>query len=206
MKKPRLRSHKSYIRTINMIEKLKNRLKQLAILDAIIEPEWEYRYYSYNSTWSDDSEMASLRNGSGGEWFLLFEQDNVSFKCTSPDDGIEKNFENIIRLVPKRFNSMINEPAFSMDYGSCIWYLEDNQWIKLGNEIKFLPNPETIQKMSVNDYCQYAEDYFEKTVDSKFVDLIFNGNFSIDLARGINPSLDLETLSQDIIEIGIKGK
>ena len=189
-----------------MIEKLKNKLKQLAILDAINESEWEYRYYSYNSTWSDDSEMASLRNGSGGEWFFLFEQDNVSFKCTSPEDGIEKNFEDIKKLVPKRFNSMINEPAFSMDYGSCIWYIENNQWIKLGREIKCLPNPETIQKMSANDYCQYALNYFEKNINPNFVDSIFKGNFSIDLSMKINPALDLETLSQDIIEIGIREK
>jgi hypothetical protein len=31
------------------IETLKKRTQSLAMLDAIIEREWEYRYYSFNS-------------------------------------------------------------------------------------------------------------------------------------------------------------
>ena len=62
-------------------------------LDAIIEPEWEYRYYSYNSKWSDTEEMASLRDSCGGEWFFLIGEDNLSFKCTSPVDGLADDFE-----------------------------------------------------------------------------------------------------------------
>ena len=45
-----------------MKAELINKLKHLALLDAIIEPEWEYRYYSYNSHWSESEEMASLRD------------------------------------------------------------------------------------------------------------------------------------------------
>jgi len=53
-----------------MIEQLRKKMKSLALLDAIIEQEWEYRYFSYHSNWSDTEEKASLRDGSGGEWFL----------------------------------------------------------------------------------------------------------------------------------------
>ena len=78
-----------------MIENLKKKLKSLAIADAIIEPEWEYRYFSYNSQWGQNEEMASMRDGSGGHWFVLFEPDNVAYKCISPDDGFIDNFEEI---------------------------------------------------------------------------------------------------------------
>ncbi len=47
-----------------MIEQLRKKMKSLALLDAIIEQEWEYRYSSYNSNWSDTEEMGSLRDGS----------------------------------------------------------------------------------------------------------------------------------------------
>jgi len=53
-----------------MIEQLRKKMKSLALLDAIIEQEWQYRYFSYNSNWSDSEEMGSLRDGCGGEWFL----------------------------------------------------------------------------------------------------------------------------------------
>ena len=51
---------------------LKRRARDFAMLDAILSPEWEYRYYSFNSQWSEGKEMASIRNGSGDEVFLLF--------------------------------------------------------------------------------------------------------------------------------------
>lgn len=49
------------------IANLKRRTKALAMLEAIVCPEWEYRYYSYNSRWSSGEEMASMRNGQGDE-------------------------------------------------------------------------------------------------------------------------------------------
>jgi len=46
-------------------------MQSLATLDAIYSPEWEYRYYSYDSNWGEGEEMGSIRNGSG-DTFLLF--------------------------------------------------------------------------------------------------------------------------------------
>ena len=48
-----------------MIEKLRKRMKILAVGDAVLSPEWEYRYFSYNSKWSDTEELASMRDGCG---------------------------------------------------------------------------------------------------------------------------------------------
>jgi hypothetical protein len=182
---------------------LRNKLKQLALLDAIIEPEWEYRYYSYNSNWSDTEEMASLRDSCGGEWFFLFNENNISFKCTSPVDGLLDNFDEIKSSVPERFNSFLNEAAFSMDQGSCIWFIQDNTWIKLGKEITDLPNPMKILEMTASDYCQFVEEIFEKEIDQEVVQSIFDGNFTIDMANKINSSIDLDALQEDISEIGV---
>jgi len=182
---------------------LKNKLKRLALLDAIIEPEWEYRYYSYNANWSDTQEMASLRDSCGGEWFFLFDGDNVSFKCTSPVDGLADNFDDLKKLVPERFTPLLAEEAFSMDQGSCIWFIDNGTWIKLGKEIDDLPNPITIQEMTASDYCQFVEDIFEQEIDQKIVQSIFDGLFTLELANQINPYIDLGTLKQDISEIGI---
>ncbi len=53
------------------IEGLRKLTQSLAMLDAIMSPEWEYRYYSFNSKWDDGEMMASMRNGSGDEYFIL---------------------------------------------------------------------------------------------------------------------------------------
>ena len=182
---------------------LRNKLKHLALLDAIIEPEWEYRYYSYNSNWSDTQEMASLRDSCGGEWFFLLDESNVSFKCTSPVDGLVDNFDEIKKTLPERFTPFLNEAAFSMDQGSCIWFIEDDIWVKLGKDISDLPNPIRIQEMTASDYCQFVEEIFEQKIDQDVVQSIFDGNFTIDMAKKINPSIDLDALQKDISEIGV---
>ena len=33
------------------VTRLKRLLQSLAMLDAILMPEWEYRYYSFNAHW-----------------------------------------------------------------------------------------------------------------------------------------------------------
>ena len=50
------------------------------MLDAIIMPEWDYRYYSFNSKWSAGQEMASMRNGQSDAWFCVFSDVGVFFK------------------------------------------------------------------------------------------------------------------------------
>ena len=45
--------------------------RALALLDAIMSPDWEYRYYSFNAHWAEGEMMASMRNGSEDHWFAL---------------------------------------------------------------------------------------------------------------------------------------
>jgi len=56
------------------IRTLQRLCKSLATLDAVICPEWEYRYYSYNNAWDKEQgeEYFHMRNGSGDEFQVLF--------------------------------------------------------------------------------------------------------------------------------------
>ena len=51
--------------------------QSLAVLDAILSREWEYRYYSFDSRWGPGELMASMRNGQGDHWFALMTDDGV---------------------------------------------------------------------------------------------------------------------------------
>jgi len=44
----------------------------MAMLDAILMPEWEYRYYSFNAQRGEGEMMGSMRDGAGDEFFALF--------------------------------------------------------------------------------------------------------------------------------------
>src|SRR3954463_3910296 len=54
------------------VDRLRALLQSMAMLDAILCPEWEFRYYSFNAAWSDGERMGSMRNGSGDHFFALF--------------------------------------------------------------------------------------------------------------------------------------
>ena len=43
-----------------------------AALDAIVMPEWERRYYSYDASWGEAEELAAKRDGFGNEYSVVF--------------------------------------------------------------------------------------------------------------------------------------
>jgi hypothetical protein len=51
---------------------VRDRSRSLAMLDAILSPEWEYRYYSFDATWGPEDELASMRNGTGDDYAIVF--------------------------------------------------------------------------------------------------------------------------------------
>ncbi|WP_405252579.1 hypothetical protein [Dokdonia sp. Asnod3-C12] len=53
---------------------LKEICKSLAALEAIICPEWEYRYYSYQKDWSATEEFCEMRNGQGDHMLIVFSE------------------------------------------------------------------------------------------------------------------------------------
>ncbi|VEL96903.1 hypothetical protein ALT761_01896 [Alteromonas sp. 76-1] len=59
---------------------LKKLLQSLAMLDAIMSPEWDERFYSFNSNWGDNEQMGSMKNGCGDDFFVLFNQDGCFVK------------------------------------------------------------------------------------------------------------------------------
>lgn len=51
---------------------LKKICKSISSLEAIISPEWEYRYYSYQKDWSDTEEFCEMQNGQGDQMLIIF--------------------------------------------------------------------------------------------------------------------------------------
>lgn len=51
--------------------------KSISALEAIICPEWEYRYYSYQNDWSETEEFCEMRNGQGDQMLILFSNHGV---------------------------------------------------------------------------------------------------------------------------------
>lgn len=56
---------------------LKKICKSISALEAIICPEWEYRYYSYQKDWSETEEFCEMRNGQGDQMLIVFSKDGT---------------------------------------------------------------------------------------------------------------------------------
>ncbi|GAA1654996.1 hypothetical protein [Actinoplanes couchii] len=51
---------------------MRERCRALAVLEVILSPKQEARYYAFTSSWSDGEELASMDNGCGDAWSILF--------------------------------------------------------------------------------------------------------------------------------------
>jgi len=185
-----------------MIENLTNKLKCLAVLDAIIEAEWEYRYFSYDSNWSDSEEMGSMRDGCGGEWFLWTSGGLAGYKCVSPEDGLMKNLEEVKLKASKEYEPFISEPAFSMDRATSIWYLKGTKWEKYGKNVDWLIGLDTVSNWGPSEYVSWATDYYEREISLPAVQKLFSNELSERTAKLLNKERDFNELAKEVLAIG----
>ena len=177
------------------INKFKKVLKSLAMLDAIIMPEWEYRYFSFDSQWGEYEEMASMKTGHGEEYYILFKGDSVIGKYYYPS----YNHQIDLKDIPPCFNEFMNEVAFKMDDISNIFYRVSNneEWVYLPNEFKC-----KYLFFDANEYKNWAEEYYETNLDIRSIEHIFSSqSINDEIVMNLNPDIVINDIVDDIIEI-----
>lgn len=192
-------------------EQLKNYCKAMAVLDAILSPEWQYRYYSYNSDWSEDEEFFEMRNGEGAQLLMLFLKDGAVINGFSvEEDAADKDL--LLPLLPEQFHEFIyGEPVHSAGTSFCLW--QSN-----GEESWQTPQPAATLKLSAEllspfdgaplTYKQWADSYFESNglpagIPLEAVKQIFaHQRLDKDMVLAISPNFtDWEQLKEDLEEI-----
>ena len=102
-------------------DELKKRAQALAVLDLILCPEWEYRYYSFNSEWAEGQEMASMRDGCGNEWWILFHESGwaalkgLAHESSAWAEGGGELSQALQSACPSELSEFAHEPAFRWD-------------------------------------------------------------------------------------------
>ena len=195
------------------IATLRRLTKSIAMLDAVIQPEWQYRYYSYNSKWTAGEEMASMRDGSGDDWFLLFAPCGAALKGFAHESPLARNKELatlIPQAVPSEFASFLHESAFSMDLATfCLWRgSKDSVWNVVssgkGPDPKRDGSAELLQILDglPQTYQAWAEDYYEREVPLAAVQAIYGHQpLNSDLLVALNPELPLAEVAPAATEI-----
>jgi hypothetical protein len=183
------------------IEELRRRSQALAMCEAIISPDWESRYYSYDSRWSVDrgEHMASMRNGSGDEYSIVF---SPAGACIRGLDHETRQETGLFDDVPAVFAGQVGEPAFAGGANICLWReTGDDRWHGRGlDDVAWLF--ELLVEGTPEAYQEFAEDYYEEDVDLDAVIEVFAFRPLTDpLVRRLNPAVTVEYLADDIAEI-----
>ena len=188
--------------------------KSLATLDAILCQEWTDRYFSFDSNWSAVEQMASMRDGEGDDYFVLFTDCGAAIKGFSREANFlnsELFFNDIKNQAPNDFSGFVSEPAFSMDSATFVYFFEnkENRWRKVltTNAVNFLKDDGASDLLSwliggAEFYKSWARDYYEIDLDLEFIENIFqHAELNHNDIKKINPEIDFNLLSADLQEI-----
>lgn len=202
------------------IEPLRKLCQSLAMLDAVLSADWEGRYFSFNARWSEDSTLASMRNGEGDHLFVLFTSSGAIGKGFAHESVMSPYrtkpplvWAGVLEDVPSAFLEFLSEPAFSPEETTfCFWRtLSDADW-RWGN-IAFPDgdDPDGSRELlhlfdsKPRSYCKWAEEMYERAVDLAAVSQIYaHQPLSQALLSALNPSLSSPdaNIEEDAEEIG----
>ena len=208
---------KKTLDTIPDVEPLKKLCQSLATLDAIMSPEWEYRYYSFNSKWVDGEMMASMKDGSGDDYFILFTSQGAIMKGFAHESSMspwsnetEQVWPGVLDQVPDEFAAFLTEPAFSMEATTfCVWRRnEDPSWQTGEIEYPGEEDPDGSEDLlfildgDPNTYRDFAEQYYERSIALDVVNGVYaQVPLKPDMIERLNPEASVEALRSDLEEI-----
>ncbi|GAA4576468.1 hypothetical protein GCM10023176_47900 [Micromonospora coerulea] len=203
------------------IATLRDRCRALAVLDSIMSPDWESRYYSFDTGWRPGEEMASMRNGSGDAWSAVFTSAGVFIRAfdhespMSPAGNHDELWPGLVDTVPEVFSAQVHEPAFSFAGGLaatvCLWrQRDDDRWYAGDIDFPDGDDPdgadwlfEVLVDPTPLAYHRFAEDYYETSVDRSALGAVFALRpLTDDVVRRLNPDLTVEDLADDVAAIG----
>jgi len=187
--------------------------QSLAMLDAILMPEWSSRYFSFDKDWDSDFEemMASMKTGEGDEYYILFrERDAIGKVYSTEIPQISSNEILEIKTEASQSESVIyylesfmDEEAFDIDNTSFLFWRSraDKSWEYRGVKgeltyLRFLMGDATF-------YKEWAEEYYETYIDLDVVKKIMKQSpLKSSMVEALNSDITMKDLEEDIDEIG----
>src|SRR5262249_15773050 len=144
---------------------------------------------SFDSKWGPGEMMASMRNGSGDEYFILFDNHGAAIKgfdhesvMSSSGADLPDIWPGMYDSVPADFSSFLDEPAFSIkDVSFCIWRRDsDGVWqcgLTVFPEGDDPDGSEWMLKIFDGDpktYQEFALDYYEVKLPMTAIEHIYD--------------------------------
>ncbi|KAK1184454.1 hypothetical protein B7755_044000 [Streptomyces sp. NBS 14/10] len=210
-------------RQLPEIAVLRDHCRSMAMLEAVLSPEWADRYYSFDAHWSESESMASMRNGSGDEYSIVFSAAGAYIRGFAHESPMSPYAEDgpwpgVLDDVPEVFRACVEEPAFSDEDGmpvitACIWREPGDDGWKTGT-IDFpeeaTGDPDGAEYLfpllvdrSAEAFQRWAEDYYEVPVNLQAVRHVLSSRpLNKGMVSTLNAEITLTNLAEDITRIG----
>lgn len=188
------------------------------MLDAINSPEWEYRYYSFDAGWSQDALVASMRTGSGDDWFIGFCEGGVFIKGFDHECEMTPFAHDPPRLWPGMYDHLPpsllrfrDEPAFEPEVATyAIWWDRATPGWRTG--ITTFPDDDDPDGSAAHleifggharSYVEFAADYYERALALGPVEAIYaHAPLTPSMVVALNPEANAETVIADARALG----
>ena len=197
---------------------LGQRAMALALLDAIICPEVEYRYFTYDPAFAAGQHVAAMKNGEGDHWYLHLSAAGAIVKGhvqDLPRGEARAMALHAQAMVPEDFAALLHEPAFMMDSVSfCYWRRSgDDGWSKLAHpDVRLRHRYDgsedylSILLAPASCYYEYAADYFECEPPLAAIEHLYaHAPLSASLVKSLNPQMSLDVALEAAVRIGYPG-
>ena len=210
---------KSTLSVLRDVTSLRRKAQALAVLDAIMSPDWQYRYYSFNSQWDAGEMMASRKNGSGDELYALFNPAGAILKGFDHESFMSpwaredhSLWPELFGRVPGEFQAFLKEPAFDIPSTTfCIWRRNADSFWQVGN----IEYPDGDENSDGSEeqlalfaggpelYVEFAKEYFEQAIPLEPVNQVYRHEALTEtLIKQLNPQAELASLEPELAEIG----
>ena len=199
------------------IDEVKRISQSIAMLDAIMMDDWEHRYCSFDANWSEGEMLASMRNGSGDSYYILFNAHGAIIKGYGHESEMAGHtidsgevWPGVLDGVPEEFEAVLTDPAFVAEETSfCIWRkYSDSEWQTGKIDFPDQEDPDGSADLlfildgSPDTYQQWATGYYETTVPLDEVKAIYEHKpLTQQLVSRLNSERRIDDLSSDLDEI-----
>jgi hypothetical protein len=200
---------------------LRRRSISLAVLDEILSPEWEYRYYSFDQAWAGQELMASMRNGCGDDYYIGFSPAGVFIKGFAHESpmspyrvppGTEPQlWPGIYDGCPASLANFRDEVAFRPeDVTYCIWWDAAHPGWRTG-PVAFPPDPDpdgSEEQLGILDgnpaiYREFAGEYYEVRLRLQVVAAIYRHEpLTAQMIHSLNREAPVEATLQSAEAMG----
>jgi len=200
-------------------DRLEQTSRSLAALDAVLSPETDYRTYTYNPAWSPTARLATMNDGSGDDYVIVYSDQGTAIRGFDHEsklspwtrdadtiapgvlDGLPENLRFVIDdLTLHRPGSSSSEVTF------CFWIPADSDRWSAGpatddGGAAWMLN--LAHDGTADAYVNYAISYFEVDLSLETVEAFFASQPATAKVIGqLNPTADVETALADLRSIG----